>query len=127
MASAGEQVQEYIMPVNLDDFTFKQYATTEQAELKKVRIDVPGFAIDAAHSESGNPTRAVRAIPSGSRWPTVEWQSTSTAAPKSVPPCCGALHTRGELETHGLARAERLCVSDRERQTDWAGGYRLIS
>ena len=44
MASAGEQVQEYIMPVNLDDFTFKQYATTEQAELK-VRIDVPGFAI----------------------------------------------------------------------------------
>ena len=110
------------MPVNLDDFTFKQYATTEQAELK-VRIDVPGFAIDAAHSESGNPTRAVRAIPSGSTWPTVEWQSTATAAPKSVPPCCGALHTRGELEPHGLGRS----VSDREIQTDWAGGYRLIS
>ena len=105
------------MPVNLDDFTFKQYATTEQAELK-VRIDVPGFAIDAAHSESGNPTRAVRAIPSGSTWPTVEWQSTATAAPKSVPPCCGALHTRGELEPHGLARAERL----RQRKTDRLGG-----
>ena len=118
MASAGEQVQEYIMPVNLDDFTFKQYATTEQAELKKVRIDVPGFAIDAAHSESGNPTRAVRAIPSGSTWPTVEWQSTATAAPKSVPPCCGALHTRGELDPHGLARAERL----RQRNTDRLGG-----
>jgi len=72
LAFAGEQVQEYIIPVNLDDFTFKQYATKEQAELK-VRIDVPGFAIDAAHSEPGNPTRAVRAIPSGSTWPTVEW------------------------------------------------------
>ena len=29
------------MPVNLEDFTFKQYAAKEQAELK-VRIDVPG-------------------------------------------------------------------------------------
>ena len=103
------------MPVNLDDFTFKQYATTEQAELKKVRIDVPGFAIDAAHSESGNPTRAVRAIPSGSTWPTVEWQSTAMAAPKSAPLLRGSAHK-------GRAGAARACEggvspTEKDRQT----------